>query len=254
MENPVSTAIIGVDLAWGERNPDGISVLTFPLGLNAPDLSVQCGLVHGDGALLERVHSARANQVFVAIDAPTLGTNETGSRPVDRECSRLFRKNEAGCHPVNRTLCTRPFRVAGKLVEAGFVLSADLRNGHRLAAEVYPHPAMVRLFGLEKTIKYKRGPVTNRRTEFSRYQDCFRGFVSAYLPSLAETEEFREINSALWSKNNEDRLDSLFCAVIGWWHLRFDGKRSQILGEEESGQMLIPGSPKDFPVSHSVRA
>ncbi|MDF1861360.1 MAG: DUF429 domain-containing protein [Verrucomicrobiales bacterium] len=254
MEKPVSTTIIGIDLAWGERNPDGISVLEFPDGLEASSLSVRCGLAHGDEELLEQLLSTKSDQVFVAIDAPTLGTNETGSRPVDRECSRLFRKQEAGCHPVNRTLCTRPFRVAEKLLGAGFVLSADLRKGHRLAAEVYPHPAMVRLFGLEKTIKYKRSPVANRRTEFSRYQDCFRNFVAAHLPSLAGTGEFHQITSLPWNKNNEDKLDSLFCAAIGWWHLRFDGKRSQVLGDEESGQMLIPRSPKDFPVSHSVRA
>ena len=49
--------------------------------------------------------------------------------------------------------------VSGRLENAG---------GGRWVAEVYPHPAMVRMFGLPRIIKYKKGSVAERRKEFSK--------------------------------------------------------------------------------------
>ncbi len=40
---------------------------------------------------------------IVAIDAPTLVPNETGRRPAEAECQRLFGRYQAGPHPANRS-------------------------------------------------------------------------------------------------------------------------------------------------------
>ncbi|MDA9924307.1 DUF429 domain-containing protein [Verrucomicrobiales bacterium] len=232
--------IFGFDLAWGEKNRDGICRMSFPDGLNGKPCRIASSLTHGDDALLKAVKECRTNTIFLAIDAPTLAPNESGSRPVDRECSQRFRKQEAGCHPANRRLCQRPLRVADALRNEGFLLSPDFTKGNKLAAEVYPHPAMVRWFGLGKTIKYKRGRIVERRAEFSRYQSLLWEFLCDEFPHLLSDEVVEELLSLAWTKDQEDRLDALLCALIGWWHLRFGGKKSEILGNDISGHILLP--------------
>ena len=231
-------AVLGIDLAWGTRMPDAIARLDEFGG----DVTFgECHYLSGDEQLLSLINSVskerEVERMILAIDAPTLCVNETGSRPVDQECNRLFRQYEAGCHPVNLRLCERPIQLARKLKKMGFKLSCDLSVGHHLAMEVYPHPAMVRWFELERTIKYKRGRVAEKKMEFMRYQEFFRRFLSNQFPGLILPAN---LAAEPWSKKNEDLLDAHFCAVIGLWHWLYQGERSQILGDEKTGQMLIP--------------
>jgi predicted RNase H-like nuclease len=50
--------------------------------------------------------------------------------------------------------------------------------------EVYPHPAMIRWFGLERILKYKRGTVAERRREFRRYQSLLHSCLQFRFPEL----------------------------------------------------------------------
>lgn len=238
-----SFAIIGIDLAWGDRNPDGVTRLLFPDGVQSDRFAIDIRLSRGDEALLSLVdYPHRPDHILLAIDAPTIGPNESGSRPVDRECTSRFGKFEAGCHPVNRALCQRPFRIAERLESEGFRLDSDLGRSSRLAAEVYPHPAMIRWFGLDRTIKYKRGPVAERRKEFARYQGHVREFLSREFSGLSSAPAVQEVLTLSWTKQQEDQLDSFVCALIGWWHVRFAGSRSEILGDTVTGQILLPSA------------
>ncbi len=233
--------LVGIDLAWGEVRPDGISVLHFENGILEPITSAKITLSQGDESLfscLDEIPSQ--NLVLAAIDAPVVGPNLTGSRPVDRACSRLFRKEEAGCHPVNRSLCVRPFRIAEQFAKRGFAITSDISRASRLLTEVYPHPAMIRWFDLSKTIKYKKGRVAERHREYQRYQDHFQRFLESQIPELLAFSEIQNRLNSPWSKNEEDQLDSLFSAMIGWWHLRHEGKQSEVLGDDSTGFILIP--------------
>ena len=176
---------------------------------------------------------------MVAIDAPTICRNDEGSRPVDKECSRLFRRYEAGCHPVNRRLCVRPFRIAKIFQTKGFLLTTDPATP-RLVSEVYPHPATIRLFGLEKTIKYKKGKVAEKREEFSRYQDHLTKFLSRELPALANSKPHAELLVTPWTKKIEDQVDSILCTAIAHRHLTYQGRKSEVLGDDHEGHILIP--------------
>ena len=157
--------VAGVDLAWGERRPDGVCVIQAD---HRRARVAAVGLPRGDHELLAFLdqHIGKA-PALIAVDAPIVCPNASGARPVNRLTHVHFGRLHAGSHPANLTRCPRPPRVAAKLVARGFAIDA---NDGRVVAEVYPHPAMVRLIGLSERIAYKRGGVEHRWQEFLRLQ------------------------------------------------------------------------------------
>jgi predicted RNase H-like nuclease len=236
-----NTRIIGLDLAWGSRQPDGIALLQVSQTACAWIDGGRIG--PGDDPLIEWLKRRLPDScsAFIAIDAPIICPNRTGARPVDRITQREFGRFHAGCHPANLTLCQRPPRVLARLAELGFNAGWDLET-NRQASEVYPHPAMIRWFGLDQIIKYKRPPVARRRQEFARYQQLLGHFLSRRFPDLATADPVQELLQATWTKDAEDRLDALFCALIGAHHWRHRGTCTEVLGDLASGFLLVPGS------------
>lgn len=239
--NP-STVLIGIDLAWGERNPDGVTLLRFEEGLSCRMTSPPSTLnTRGDDELFAVIASADGSErIFIAADAPLICPNSEGSRPVDRACTSRFGRHDAGCYPANQSLCRRPLRIAGGLRERGYAITTDLSRGDRFASEVYPHPAMIQLFGLEKTIKYKKGPVASKRAGFARYQQHLRGCLARELPELLDSAPHRTLLETPWAKPIEDQTDSVMCALIAYLHLRYAGVRTEVIGDDETGHLLLP--------------
>jgi predicted RNase H-like nuclease len=110
----------------------------------------------------------------------------------------------------------------------------------KTAAEVYPHPAMVRMFGLPRIIKYKKGSVAERRKEFQRLQRLMQKLMKRRFPRLTLNQETRNLLRQKWSKPVEDRTDALFCALIGMWHWMYLGERSEVIGDRKTGFILLP--------------
>lgn len=227
--------IVGIDLAWGERRPDGVCVLE----VDRREAQVRAiGLSQGDDELLAFVEAnVGRGPAFIAVDAPIVCRNQTGARPVDRLTHVHFGRFKSGCHPANLGLCPRPPRVADKLVQNGFEIGVA---GRRVVAEVYPHPAMVRLFGLNERIPYKRGPVDARRREFQRLQAKLRGCLRDHFPALRVSPGVAGLLRMPWTKDVEDQTDAFFCALIGYWHWLHLGQRTETLGDLVTGFILVP--------------
>lgn len=243
----------GLDLAWSGRNPSGGVMLGLEgelarlilwrdaLGPNQEILEF----------LLEVVDSGPA---LVAIDAPLVVPNETGTRPCDLALSRAYRKVEAGALPANRRWLgpvVRGEEIVKELQRHGFMFSphVERRRPVRQVVEVYPHPAMVELFGLEKTLKYKARKgrsLEERRQELARYIELLRSLAKRDPPLQAK--EFLSGISVPglrggMLKRVEDLLDALFCAYIAlhiWWHGP-EGYRT--FSSENSGFVLVPIQP-----------
>jgi len=231
--------IIGIDLAWGDKKPDGVCIIE---GTRSSARVTGYAYPKGDDALLDLLSSAteRHRNSFITIDAPILCPNVTGTRPVDRLTHTLFHREHAACHPANLTKCPRPVRIREKLEAIGFTTGWDPGRGRKVVSEVYPHPAMVRLFELPRIIKYKKGPVGWRRKEFARLQRLIKRTVRTRFPFLELDTTSRQLLHAQWKKPVEDLTDALFCAMIGLWHWHHRGKRSQIIGTLKTGFILLP--------------
>ena len=159
--------LVGVDLAWGEKKHDGVCFLEWD---GRRGTVAGFAYPQGDRELLEAVleKSHGYPSVFITVDAPMVCPNRTGTRPVDRLTHRMFHRQPAACHPANLTKCPRPPRVAGLLKKHGFRIGWEPTRGKKTAAEVYPHPAMVRMFGIPRIVKYKRGRVVERDRKSTR--------------------------------------------------------------------------------------
>lgn len=243
----MAVRFVGVDLAWSPCNPSAAAAL----GLKGEvgELTTWTDQLRDDDEIVAFVRKATGEgPALIAIDAPLVVPNEEGTRPCDREVSKAFRSQEAGAYPANR----RKFggRVRGenlvrRLERMGFEHSPYIpaRTPVRQVIEVYPHPAAVRLFGLDRTLKYKARPGRSyslRWAELRRYQRCLRSLKD---PGLS-VEEILEVyveglrGGAL--KRYEDLIDALFCAYIGLYCWYWGPEGYQVFGDLDEGYIAVP--------------
>lgn len=85
---------VGLDLAWGERNPTGVAVL------DADGRLRHLGTAGDDASILAALAPFTAGDCLVAVDAPLIVPNRTGHRPAEREFNRVFARFHAGARPA----------------------------------------------------------------------------------------------------------------------------------------------------------
>ena len=91
---------IGIDLAWTTKNETGICVLDD--GGNILHLSAE---VYSNDEIIEIIQEFYQHPTFVAIDAPIVVPNETGSRPAESALARDLIHN----HRIRAFHCSRSY-------------------------------------------------------------------------------------------------------------------------------------------------
>ncbi|MCI0371185.1 MAG: DUF429 domain-containing protein [candidate division NC10 bacterium] len=252
--------IVGIDLAWGERKPDGVAWVEVDTRLKRAELAGMCSST-GNQSLLRAVETLLPASApgLVALDGPILCRNLDGARPVDIESHRLYGRYHAGCHPANLRRHRRPVWTAQRLRDLGFQLDHRLCAPRQLTEaigaplrrqiEVYPHPALVHLLNRERIIKYKRGKTAARAEGLADLQrSLFR-----LLPDLTPPVQWNGVPGQVFvqdpralrgleRKRLEDRLDAIVCAIVGllyWWH---GGHPDwiEIPGDLQTGFIVVP--------------
>ncbi|WP_028643794.1 DUF429 domain-containing protein [Nocardioides sp. URHA0020] len=231
---------VGIDLAWGERQPTGLAVLDEDAQL------VHVSAVRTD----EEIRAALAPYVegpcLVGIDAPLIVVNPTGSRPAEQALTRDFRRFEAGAHPSNTGKPEFANGTRGARVCKMFGLDMDPRSGRkRRAIEVYPHPATVVLFGLGKTLKYKAKP--GRSLELLRSELLV---LMDHVERLVTTDEtWRDLRAQVEGATRkvdlrrvEDQVDAVVCAYVALFAERWP-ERTTTYGDVEHGYIVTPTLP-----------
>jgi predicted RNase H-like nuclease len=246
------TTFVGVDLAWqSARNHSGLAA--FRGGdAGARPLAVGSGASDLEGVVeFVREHGG-AGPTVVAIDAPLVVANERGQRPCERAISQRFGRAHAGAHPSNRTLYPDPggVELARRLRREGFRHctppgGAWIRTG-RWFFEVYPHPAQVVLFELDRIIKYKKGRVAARRAGLAELRaEIARRLVGRGRlrsdPRLREllSRDLDRIRGAAL-KRYEDGLDAIVCAFLAHHLWRFGWQGSELIGDLADGYIVVP--------------
>lgn len=231
---------VGIDLAWADRNRTGVAVLD-----EAGRLST-CRSVVTDADLGAALPTAGRGLV-VAIDAPLIVRNETGQRRCEKRVSQLFGHANASAHTSNRS---RPhFRPEPRGARLARQYGWDMDPHNRpsestsVCIEVYPHPAMIVLFGLDRVIPYKAK--SGRDIEFLRAQHLIlldhMERTCGPLLRLDESDDWARIRDGVWSATRkvdlrvvEDQVDAVLCAFLAWkW--TYEREAMQVLPEDHDG-------------------
>lgn len=235
---------VGIDLAWGVKARTGVAVVDHAGGL------VQSGAVRTDDEIDDWLRAFAADVVVGAVDAPLIVPNETGQRRCETEISRAFGRYKIGAHSSNRGRSHfNPPRAATLADRFGW--SVDPAQRGSVAApvciEVYPHPAMVGLFGLAERILYKSG--SSRVEGFSQ---LVRHYASIRELRLGDSLRWMELSRVVADPGPgdldriEDELDAILCAHLAWlWHHRPD--TLQVYGSLEDGYIVAPPPPPSVP-------
>ncbi|MEH2349496.1 MAG: DUF429 domain-containing protein [Nostoc sp.] len=238
---------IGIDLGWRSQ-PSGLCCLEWIDGqLQLLDLDRKEAIAD---ILTWIDQSVQPDEpAIIAVDAPTLIPNATGSRLPDKLSHKYFGKYHAGCYPANQNLpfADRTINFGLELESRGFAHAPTIepQKLSRYQIEVFPHPAIVNLFNLERILKYKKGRLSDRRLELIKLQNYLLNILPSLSPSLRTLRlcgsfplEIPTTGAAL--KATEDQLDSLICAYIGayWWY--WGEERNLVLGDRTTGYIIIP--------------
>ena len=171
---------VGLDLAWGERNPTGVAVV------DDNGVLVQVSAQTDDASILAAIRPYVADDCVVGIDAPLIVTNPKGNRPCEAALNKDFAKFQAGAHPSNTGKPEFANGTRGGRLAAALDLDLDPHSPRpRRALEVYPHAASVALFRLGRTLKYKdkKGRKFEKmQSELLRLMTLIEGLKDADVP------------------------------------------------------------------------
>ncbi|MAS53211.1 MAG: DUF429 domain-containing protein [Nocardioides sp.] len=228
---------VGVDLAWGEKQPTGLAVVDEHARL------LHVSAVRTDDDIEAELTAYVTGECLVAIDAPLVVKNATGSRPAEKALSKDFRRFDAGTHPTNTGKREFVNGSRGARVAKRLGLDIDPRSGRaRRAIEVYPHAASVVLFGLDRILRYKNKPgrdLALLQSELLR--------LMGYVEQIVVTDEtwagLRSQVEKATRKSElrvvEDQVDAVVCAYVG-----FVADRTPDLvttyGDLETGYIVTP--------------
>ncbi len=237
--------LLGLDLAWSARNPSGLAAIDA----TGRVLDVRADL-KSDAEILAWVRAWRGERGVIGIDMPTIVRNASGTRAAERSLAAAFRAQHAAPHPAN---LGRPlFRDGGRaralidalagedVVEDTAILPDDPRT---VAIEVFPHPAHVRLFGLDAIFKYKKKsrPWPGVLEEWERYRAALASLRAAD-PPLVLDERVPERVTSRGYKRWDDTLDAITCAYVASFVHRWGSglPHVRVFGDLTEGYIVVP--------------
>ncbi|WP_376918053.1 DUF429 domain-containing protein [Agrococcus sp. GCM10030264] len=243
-----------MDLAWGPRNRTGLAAVDERGAL------VASASVHGDDEIVAWIERHAPRTGVVAIDAPLVVANVTGSRACEQLIQAAFGRFDAGGYPSNTSNPHfDPPRALTLAKRLGLGIDPEASLREHVAIEVYPHPAMVGLFELGRTLKYKRKKqgFETQHAETVRLLDLMEGLEVLRLRSSVDWARMRDAVERSATAGSlgkvEDEIDAIFCAHLAW--LWSQGAANlEVYGDVQNGYIVAPPPPTWSPSPRSVRA
>ena len=250
-----STCIIGFDSAWTDNSkaPGAVCALVITEG-GGISFRPPCHVSFDQALAFIDAERRDCDTCLVALDQPTIVPNETGSRPVDKVAASLVSFIGGGVQPANRSKNEMfgddapLWRFLNRLgATEDPELSRTAQSG-LFIIEVFPALALAafeaRFSGRLKAPKYNpanRGKF--RQHDWLAVIETIAAYARAVpiegIQGWAQTIE-RESNDRPPRKADQDRLDAVLCALIGY-HWRCKPRKDSIMiGDLTSGYMIAP--------------
>lgn len=241
---------IGIDLAWTYKNESGICVMD-----EDGEVLILESAVFSDAEIVNIIQSYGDEKLYIAIDAPLVVNNETGSRQAERDLQRgrihghrLFAFNS------NRTFMTKAYKgIRGEVLSQLITehlpnISIGMNKSGSSIIETFPTGIVSGLFPDIFPVKYKRKKgmtfeetvgqmmlLIDRIAMFEE-EDIISGFSEKLLVDEAAINRKHH-------KHLEDKLDAVLCA-LGLYMIHEHLAVPRKFGTDEDGFILIPESLK----------
>ncbi len=230
---------IGIDLAWTTKNETGICVLD-DRG-NILHLSAE---VYTNDELIDIIQEFYQHPTFVAIDAPIVVPNETGSRPAESALARdLIHNHRIRAFHCSRSYLTKHYggiraeEIAQRLI-SDMNFKVGYFQGEDSVVETLPTGIIAGLFPEHAPFKYKikKGVSTQfAGEELIRLASLFE--ENGLLDELAINPQLKYSKNL--HKHLEDQIDAFLCAFMGY-RLQYKGTKVLIYGDYSNGFILLP--------------
>jgi predicted RNase H-like nuclease len=236
----------GIDLAWSS-GWTGVAVV------DASGRIQSSGRVRADAEIAAWVEAQPGRLAVVGVDAPLVVPNDSGQRLAERLIGQAYGAYGASAHTSNRgTFGGGESRAMALARRFAWVVDPDADPGPESTRciEVYPHPALVGLFGLPYRVDYKKGATGRRLPGFRSLAQLLESIPElglAYYPRWAELQrtlsEPRPGDLNRW----EDEVDAILCAHLAWlW--RHQPQALHVYGTLDEGYIVAPPPPTHRPV------
>jgi len=202
---------IGIDLAWGEKNPSGLCIAKKQK--NKLKI-VEAKLIYSIDEIIYEILKHKDHKLYVGVDAPLVVPNESGNREIEKEFNKDFAKYKISMLPANKKLLTkysptiRSVVLFDKLSELGF--KRDY-SSDKVIYEVYTHSTIAMLWNDHKILPYKRKK--GRNTVFIKEQlEIYKKYLTKEFYSHELLKQDLSDLKGKKLKDYEDMLDALTCA------------------------------------------
>ena len=239
---------LGLDLAWAPRKSSGGAVVEVSEDGGAHLVSSTALRTHEDILGWIARNRGRAGCVL-AVNAPIIVENTSGRRPCDEMLADHFGEYFVDEYQVNTVNASHPRTIGRALMRMGFDPN-PMAEGDRVV-ETYNQAAQVLLFGGERPVRLKSGPVGARKDSVARFRELLWERLGDAMPHLEETPALDALLEADLPSSNgsrvgelEERLEATLCAYTAAY-LGMRGPEScAFLGDLNSGYVLLPTTPQ----------
>ena len=239
---------LGLDLAWAPRSTSGGAVME-PTEEGIRLVSTAHLRAHED-VLAWLSRNRGRDEAILVVNAPIIVENTNGRRPVDVELEHHFSRYQVQEYTVNTVKASHPRTMARALMRMGFHPDPQA-EGNRVI-ETCSQAAQVLLFGLERPLRIKSGPIGGRKDAANRYRELLYGKLPFLQPELEDSPALDALMAAnLPSMNGtrlgelEGKLDATLCAYVAAYLGLLGPEACAFLGDLYTGYVLLPYAPSE---------
>jgi predicted RNase H-like nuclease len=184
------------------------------------------------------------------VNAPLIVENTGGRRPVDEQLEHHFSGYQVKEYTVNTVNSSHPRTIGRSLIRMGF--DPDPQAQGDRVIETCAQAAQVLLFGLDRVIRTKSGPMGGRKDATNRFREQIYGRLPFLDPSLEDSDALEDLmNADLGAMNGsrlgelEGKLDAVVSAYVAAFLDIRGPESSAFLGDLDTGYVLLPTPSTD---------
>lgn len=235
---------LGLDLGWTPRDPSGGAVLETTESGNLILVTAESLRTHEDTLRWVSKNRGRGH-CTLTVNAPVIIENLSGSRPCDKLLLEHFGRFKIDEYANNNISASHPRTMAKAWMRMGF--DPDPSSESDRIIETHFQAAQIMLFGLDRPVRIKSGPIGSRKESVDRLRELIQERMMDGTPELEPSDALDSILDAHLPDLNgtrigelEERIEALITAYVGAVLGQIGGDACAFLGDLDKGYILLP--------------